>query len=271
MRFCRLIILSAFLICVSLSAKAQYTSKSSNSGFTSKTSAVQKAPERSGNAFTSSPSAATAKANPYTNSASATEKKSYTTNNTAGAESASASRTGGNAGQVPASVQVRPAAPAVSAAFRPQAKITATSDDDEDSGDDIPSFDVLEGKPLTQEQQKQKVQMLEEPEGEILIYISDFVIDEQYSRPICNWKTVVQNNTNLSIQSLRFDYQLLEGMKYFVPFKNVSAGSSKERSHAEITTQCAAMKQKRLRSISLRKCKIGDVVNQGCMKYIKFK
>ena len=82
---------------------------------------------------------------------------------------------------------------------------------------------------------------------------------------------MVQNHTDLLIESLRFEYLLEEGRKIFVSLKNISPGESKEKEHGAITPKCPVMKQKRLRTIDLKKCKICDVINQGCMQYIKFK
>lgn len=261
MRFCRLVFLSAFMICVSLSAKAQYTSKSSSSGFTSKTSvpaAARQSQEKTGTNTYTGPTFSAGKSS-YTNQGSSTAEKSNTAPAAINVRPAAA-------------VQVRPTAPAAApAAFRPKAKMTAETEDD--SGDDLPSFDALEdnGKPKTQEQQKQLVQMPEEPKGDILIFISDFTIDDSSRIPICDWKVNIQNDSDLTIQVLRFEYQLSEDKKIFVHMKNVSAGSLRQVEHSKVSTKCAAMKQRRLKSIDLKKCKIGDVINQGCMKYIKFK
>ena len=259
MRFCRLVFLSAFMICVSLSAKAQYTSKSSSSGFTSKTpapAAARQPQEKTGT-------------NTYTNSTFSAGKSSYTNQGASTAEKSNTTPAAVNV-RPAAAVQVRPTAPSA-AAFRPRAQMTAETEDD--SGDDLPSFDALEdnGKPKTQEQQKQLVQMLEEPKGDILIFISDFTIDDSSRIPICDWKVNVQNDSDLTIQALRFEYQLNEEKKIYVNMKNISAGSLKQISHSRVSTKCSAMKQRRLKSIDLKKCKIGDVTNQGCMKYIKFK
>lgn len=268
MRICRLFVLSAFLIGVSLSANAQYTSKSS-SGFTSKTSAAAPKPQpQQAKTYAAPASAGTAKTNSYTNSASASAagRTSYTNSNTATTNSAVNARPA-------AAMQVRPTAPAAGA-FRPKAPITTSSaDNTEDSGDELPSFDVIEdnGTPRTPEQQKQLIQMPEKPDGEILIYFTDFIVDDSSGDPVmCSWNIVVQNNTNLSVQALRFTYKLME-TEAQIALKNIAPGSSKQKPQGAFTKSCYTMKQKKLKTIEIKKCKIGDIINQACMEFIKFK
>lgn len=245
MRWGRLISISAVFIGLSVSADAQYTTKSASasSGFTTKTTAARPVAETT----------STTKANPYTgkaNSGDATTTNSYTNSNKAAAAPTQAT--------APAQAVFRP---------RPQEAQTASSDDD----DELPSFDALEGKPT----QKANVNApllppSPPPKGEIWVYITDFKYrDLTGSAMVCDWKVVVQNKTSATIEQMEFTYNLLD-LGFFEYVYKLKSGETYTGEAGSPSKKCPSMTRAKPKII-IKKCKLADIRNQDCMKYIVVK
>ena len=188
----RLAVLCTVFIGASLSAEAQYTSKTTTSGFTTKTTAAttSPAPVKPTNTNTTA-----ARSNPYTGNRAApaqAKTNSFTTNS--GTKTTPAAQ----ANAAPTQAVFRP---------RPQAAPVSEADDDE-----LPSFDVLEGTGgSNQGAQGSNLPPPPPPKGEIWLYITDFDYRDTTGMTMnCGWKAVIQNRTDTPISQLKLFYKLID-------------------------------------------------------------
>ena len=280
----RLAVLCTVFIGISVSAEAQYTSKStSSSGFMTKTTSAQPPSYTNSGAagqaraaapsYTNSGTAgqARAAAPSYTNSGAAGQARaaapSYTNSGVAQAKTAAPSYT--NSGAATPAQQAKTASQPV---FRPRPETAEPEAEAEE--DELPSFDALEGgnadPALAQGQPQENLPPPPPPKGEIWIYVSDFEYRDLTGFTMnCNWKINVQNRTDTVIERLGIAYKILD-INTNLYINSVQPGSSTTKGHALFDEKCPAMAHVRPK-VDVIECKMGTMVNQDCMNYIKIK
>ena len=157
------------------------------------------------------------------------------------------------------------------AVFRPrpeQPKNTAADDDE------LPSFEALESKnsATAQNADAPSVPPPPPPKGEIWVYKTNFHHENLTGMPEtmnCNWDIVVQNKTDTPIDKLIMPYYLFD--KYFViKVSSLAPNASFVDKNIIYSPQCPAMRQTKPK-LSIKKCKIGSLKDQECLKYIVLK
>lgn len=268
MHISRFIILTAVLSCFSLTAEAQYTSRSSQpSGGGSKAAAVnQPAPA--------------AVPRPTAQGSVGATTPSFTTN------SSGTTRTAPVA--APAAQQ---AAPAARPQFRPRPAAAVNEE-----ADDVPSFAAFDRSaqqaPATQQaQQPQRNQYapqrqdaqgaaaaqgsnlpppIVKPKGEVWVYVADF--QNKKLRDLmtyCEWKVVLQNRTDTPIQLLNLSVTILDFYTE-IDVVDVPPREASVSSKIAYTDKCPAMGTTKPK-IEILACRIGDISNKECDEYIVIK
>ena len=158
--------------------------------------------------------------------------------------------------------KARPAAG--QAIFRPRPK-EETVPESTENDDELPSFEVLEGK--TSGTPQENVPPPPPPKGEIWFYISGFEYRDLTGRTMnCIWKVVVQNRTDTPIKRMELSYQLLD-VDFVVRLNPVEPNGSAVTAHAAYTPKCPAMSHVRPK-VGVIKCKMGPLTDQECLRYI---
>lgn len=240
MVFNRLFMLSLVFSGITLSAQAQYTSKS-----TTTTETTQKSQKT---VATTSTSSATTKTNPYTGNGSATAAQPVKK-------------------EQPARPTFRP---------RPQAaSVPQTAGDDE-----LPSFEALENptgssknttaQGTAQDPNAPPPPPPPPPKGEIWFYTADFAYRDLTGRTMnCTWKVVLQNKTDTEIKRLKIVYTVL-GENNPMTFSKVAPNASVVKKHGLFSEKCPAISQSKPK-VKVVSCKMGTATGQDCLKYIVVK
>lgn len=237
MRFSRLFFLCAVFVMMSVSANAQFTTRS-NSGLTTKTG-------------TSGSHAVKLNSPKTPAAASQTSGKSFTTNSRPAATAPTARAASASAPQ---------------SVFRPRPQKSA-SDEEED---DLPSFDALEGKD-TQASKDAGLPPPPPPKGEIWFYIANFKYGDRTGITMhCEWKVVVQNRTDTPITNMKILYSLLD-IEIAAYVNKTEPNGSMVVDHAFFTKKCPAMVGIKPK-IKVESCKMGGLSKpEECQKYIVVK
>ena len=167
----------------------------------------------------------------------------------------------------PAAAQAKPTSSQPVFRPRPQAVMEMPEDDDE-----LPSFEALEkGKNAAGDQASAApLPPPPAPKGEIWFYISDFAYRDRTGMTMnCDWKVVVQNRTDMTIEQFDIGYQLLD-LNFILYSDPIAAGASTVTDHATFSEKCPAMTRVKPK-ITIEKCKIGALTGQSCLSYIVVK
>lgn len=179
------------------------------------------------------------------------------------------------------------AAPApVQPRFRPRAVVQ----DDSDVDEDLPSFEAFEKpaatasttqvrrNPNAPARQNPNAAAGQEavarppvlPNGEIWLYVSDFKWRKiRDVVTMCSWKVVLQNRTDQEIENLKVAMTIRDRYSEIV-FKNVKSRGAVVDGMTEYNEICPSYQGVKPK-IEILSCKIADVKNSDCMKYIVIK
>lgn len=258
MKLSRFAVLLAVFTGISVPAGAQYTTKAETSGFTTKTTGAAKTPATSG--FTARTSGATAQ--PSAGTAKTPATSGFTTRSSGAAAQASAGTQKSAAKQA-----------AAQPVFRPRPQETPEPKINEEVDDELPSFDALEGKNpavAAAQGQTEAPPPPPPPKGEVWVYIADFDYRDLTGMTMnCGWKVVVQNRTDATIERLDLAYQILD-VNFIVYLNPTPPNSSQVTEQGLFSPKCPAMARLKPK-VTVKKCKMGTLVDQDCFNYISVK
>lgn len=186
----------------------------------------------------------------------------------------------------PAAARVRPQAaateegdsdmPSFEAFAKPAAAAPAAAQGSALPAQRVNPYAVRRQQPAQQRAQGQNVAAVQGshqivwPKGEIWVYMSDFSWgDINGSFVHCEWKAVLQNRTDTTIDSLKIAFVVRESYSELT-FNGIKPRGANVRGMMVYSDLCPAMQGVKPK-ISVLSCRMGDITGSDCSKYVVVK